>query len=175
MLGLLREQVDITISALDAVVAWAQGEPAAIDVIHGAEERGDEAKRALFAALRAAFVTPLEPEDVFALSRGIGWILNYARDITTESRVMECPPDEVVADMVRLLAESMRAIDRALEALGTSDETARPRRPTRRSRRNDCLSVGTTRAWGPCSITTDGRSASPGVSSTVGARGSASS
>ena len=122
MLGLLREQVDITISALDAVVAWAQGEPAAIDVIHGAEERGEEAKRALFAALRAAFVTPLEPEDVFALSRGIGWILNYARDITTESRVMECPPDEVVADMVRLLAESMRAIDRALEALGTSDD-----------------------------------------------------
>ena len=59
---------------------------------------------------------------MFALSRGIGWILNYARDITTESRVMECPPDEVVADMVRLLAESMRAIDRALEALGTSDD-----------------------------------------------------
>jgi uncharacterized protein len=123
VLGLVRDQVEITISALEALVAWAEGDPAAIDAIHAAEQRGDEAKRALFAALRAAFVTPLEPEDVFALSRGIDWILNYARDLTTESRVMECPPDDVIADMARLLAESMRAIDRALTALGTADET----------------------------------------------------
>ena len=115
--------MEITVSALDALTAWAQGEPDAIDAIHAAEQRGDEAKRALFAALRSAFVLPLEPEDVFALSRGIDWILDYARDLTTESRVMECPPDEVVADMARLLAESMRAIDHALQALGTADET----------------------------------------------------
>ncbi len=124
VLGLLREQLAITVSALDALVAWARGEAAAIDVIHGAEQRGDDAKRALFVALRAAFVTPLEPEDVFALSRGIDWVLNYTRDLATESGVMECPPDDVIADMARLLAESMRAIDRALEALGTADETA---------------------------------------------------
>jgi uncharacterized protein Yka (UPF0111/DUF47 family) len=123
VVGLLREQVEITISALDTLRSWAQGEPAGIDTIHAAEQRGEEAKRALFAALRAAFVTPLEPEDVFALSRGIDWILNYTRDLTTESQVMECPPDEVVAEMARLLAESMRAIDRALEALGTANET----------------------------------------------------
>ena len=29
-------------------------------------------------ALRSAFVTPLDPEDLFALSRGIDWILNHA-------------------------------------------------------------------------------------------------
>ena len=123
VVALLREQVSITVSALDALTAWAQGDSAAIDAIHGAEQRGDEAKRALFIALRAAFVLPLEPEDVFALSRGIDWILNYTRDLATQSGVMECPPDEVIADMARLLAESMRAIDRALEALGAADET----------------------------------------------------
>ena len=49
-----------------------------------AEHRGDDAKRALLGALRAAFVTPLEPEDVFALSRGVDWILDYARDLVAE-------------------------------------------------------------------------------------------
>ena len=40
------------------------------------EHRGDAAKRTLLGALRAAFVTQMEPEDVFTLSRGIDWILD---------------------------------------------------------------------------------------------------
>jgi uncharacterized protein Yka (UPF0111/DUF47 family) len=122
VLGLLREQVAVTSAGLEALVAWAQGKAAAADAIRDFERRGDAARRALFTALRSAFVTPLEPEDVFALSRGIDWILNYARDIVTESEVMQCPPDEVIAEMARLLAEAVAEIDRSLEALGSGDE-----------------------------------------------------
>lgn len=122
VLALLREQVEITSSALEALVAWADGDGAAADRVREAEARGDAARRALFTALRAAFVTPLEPEDVFTLSRDIDWILNYARDVVTESEVMQCPPDAAIADMARLLAEAVAAIDRALLALGTGDE-----------------------------------------------------
>ena len=68
-----------------------------------AEHRADVAKRALLGALRAAFVTPLEPEDVFALSRGVDWILDYARDLVSESEAMACPPDAVIAEMAALL------------------------------------------------------------------------
>ena len=56
----------------------------------GAEHEGEAAKRELLSVLRAALVTPLEPEDVFALSRGVDRILNYARDLVNESEAMDC-------------------------------------------------------------------------------------
>jgi uncharacterized protein Yka (UPF0111/DUF47 family) len=37
-------------------------------------------------ALRKAFTTPLEPEDLFALSHGIDWVLNKARKWSASQR-----------------------------------------------------------------------------------------
>jgi uncharacterized protein len=124
VLGLLRGQVAVTIEGVDAFAAWAGGDTTAAEVVRDAEHRGDTAKRALLGALRAAFVTPLEPEDVFALSRGIDWILDYARDLVSESQVMDCAPDAVIAEMAQLLAEAVGDIDQALAHLGTDEDAA---------------------------------------------------
>jgi len=124
VLGLLREQLGVTIEGVDAFGAWAGGETAAAELVREAEHRGDVAKRALLGALRAAFVTPLEPEDVFALSRGVDWILDYTRDLVSESEVMACAPDAVIAQMAGLLAEAVRDIDRALAHLGSNEDAA---------------------------------------------------
>lgn len=124
VLGLLRRQVAVTVEGVEAFAAWAAGDAAAAETIGDAEQRGDEAKREVLKALRAAFVTPLEPEDVFALSRGIDWILNYARDLVTESEVMESPPDEGVAEMAALLAEAVQHLDTAIARLGPGGDDA---------------------------------------------------
>ena len=124
VLGLLRAQVAVTIDGVDAFAAWAGGDAAAADVVRDAEHRGDAAKRALLRELRAAFVTPMEPEDVFALSRGIDRILDYTRDLVTESEVMNCAPDAVIADMARHLGQAIRDIDRALAHLGSDEDAA---------------------------------------------------
>jgi uncharacterized protein len=124
VLGLLRGQLAVTIEGLDAFAAWAGGDPSAAEVLRDAEHRGDVAKRALLGALRAAFVTPLEPEDVFTLSRGVDWILDYARDLVSESEVMACPPDAAIAEMAGLLGEAVREIDQALAHLGTDDDAS---------------------------------------------------
>lgn len=124
VLGLLRAQVAVTIEGVDAFAAWAGGEPSGAEVVREAEHRGDAAKRALLVALRAAFVTPLEPEDVFALSRGIDWILDYTRDLVAESEAMACPPDAVIAEMARFLRQAVRLIDEALSHLGSDADTA---------------------------------------------------
>lgn len=124
VLGLLRGQLAVTLEGLDAFAAWASGDPSAAKVLRDAERRGDTSKRALLGALRAAFVTPLEPEDVYVLSRGIDWILDYARDLVSEAEVMACPPDAAIAEMARLLVEAAREIDRALVHLGTDDDAA---------------------------------------------------
>jgi uncharacterized protein len=119
VLGLLRRQVAVTIEGVDAFAAWAAGDTAAAEAVRDAEHRGDAAKWELLSALREAFVTPLEPEDVFALSRGIDWILNYSRDLVTESEVMHCPPDAGIAEMAALLGEAMAHIDEAIGHLGS--------------------------------------------------------
>jgi uncharacterized protein len=124
VLGLLRAQVAVTIDGVDAFAEWAGGDPSAAQAVRDAEQRGDGAKRALLGALRAAFVTPLEPEDVFALSRGVDWILNYSADVISESNAMACPPDAVIAEMARRLGEAVRDIDRALAHLGVDQDAA---------------------------------------------------
>lgn len=124
VLGRLREQLAVTIEGIDACVTWAEGDPDAAGTVRDAERRADGIKRALLGELRAAFVTPLEPEDVFALSQGIDWILNYAGDLISESEVMMCAPDAVIASMLRLLGEAARQIDRALAQVGADQEAA---------------------------------------------------
>jgi uncharacterized protein Yka (UPF0111/DUF47 family) len=124
VLGLLRRQIAVTIEGLDAFVAWANGDASAGAALRDAEHRADTAKRELLGALRAAFVTPLEPEDVFALSRGVDWILDWTRDLVNESEVMDCPPDPGIAEMAALMNEAVRKIDEAIAHLGSDGDKA---------------------------------------------------
>ncbi len=124
VLGLLRSQVAVTIEGLEAFGAWAAGDGSAADAVRDAEHRGDLAKRDLLIALRTAFVTPIEPEDVFALSRGIDRLLNYARDLINESEAMACPPDARIAAMAALVVDALRQIGRAVAGLASDEDAA---------------------------------------------------
>lgn len=124
VLGLLRAQVAVTIEGLDAFAAWAGGDGGAADTVREAERRGDESKRALLGALRAAFVTPLEPEDVFALSGGVDRLLNSARNVVAESEAMACPPDAQIAVMAAMLRSGLGHVDDAVAALGADGDAA---------------------------------------------------
>jgi hypothetical protein len=124
VLGLLRHQIEVTVEGIDAFAAWGTGDPAASDTVRAAEHRADAAKREVLAALRNAFVTPIEPEDLFAISRGLDWILNHAKDTIRESDVMASPPDVAVAEMAGEIAEAVHALAEAVERLGTRGEDA---------------------------------------------------
>ena len=123
VLGLLRVQIAVTIEGMDAFGRWADGAVTAEQDVRDSEHRADAAKREVYGALRSAFITPLEPEDLFALSRGIDRIINQAKDTVRESEVMACPPDASLAAMARLLVEAMRALDGAVAGLGGDGET----------------------------------------------------
>jgi uncharacterized protein len=110
VLGLLERQAAITVEGMDGFAAWAAGDAAAAEVVRACEHRADDAKHELLEALYASFVTPVEPEDLFALSRGIDWILNHAKDAVGEAEVMSCAPDAALAEMAALLAEATRRV-----------------------------------------------------------------
>jgi uncharacterized protein len=69
VLGMLRGQIAITAEGMEALHAWAAGEAGAAERLRECEHRADDAKRQLRGALTVAFTTPLDPEDIFELSR----------------------------------------------------------------------------------------------------------
>lgn len=124
VLGMLKRQFVVTGEAVDALVAWAHGDASKANVVRALEHEGDEHKRELEAALRTAFTTPLEPEDLYTLSRGIEWILNLSKDLVRESEVMACPPDPPLAEMCTALARSVHLLAEAIEALEARSDVA---------------------------------------------------
>ena len=124
VIGMLRRQLDVTTEGVDALVEWARGDVSKAEVVRALEHRGDEHKRELEAALTTAFTTPLEPEDLYTLSRGIDWILNLSKDLVRESEVMACPPDPPLAEMCAALAESVHLLSDAVQLLGTKSDDA---------------------------------------------------
>jgi len=124
VLAMLRRQMAVTIDCADAFARWAGGDAAAAQAVLDAERRGDIAKRELLSALREAFVTPIEPEDLFALSRGIDRILDYVADLVKESEAMASVPDQEIATMAGHLGDALRHLDDALTKLGADGDYA---------------------------------------------------
>ena len=127
VVGLLREQCAVATEALDAFAAWAAGDADAAATLTGAEERADGAKRAVLDALRTAFVTPLEPEDAFALSRSIDRVIVSARDCVVEATVLDSGPDAGIAEMAVILARALRSLEQAIAKLAGDGDTASAR------------------------------------------------
>jgi uncharacterized protein Yka (UPF0111/DUF47 family) len=122
--GLLRAQVAVTREGVEALEAWTQGKSGAADRVREAEHRGDVAKRDLLGALRGAFVTELEPEDLFSLSRGIDRILNYTKDLVNEGELMGRETDQGLTEMATLLRGAVEDIDGAIGRLGSDADAA---------------------------------------------------
>lgn len=124
VIGMLRLQLDVTTEGVDTLVAWARGDATKGEEVRSLEHRGDEHKRALERALTTAFTTPLEPQDLYTLSRGIDWILNLSKDLVRESEVMACPPDAPLAEMCEALAAAVHLLSEAVDFLGSDPESA---------------------------------------------------
>jgi uncharacterized protein Yka (UPF0111/DUF47 family) len=130
VIGLLRRQAAITVEGIDALVAWTGGEDAAADRVRACEHRADDEKRELRRALTAAFVTPLEPEDLFELSRDVDEILNSAKDLVREAEVMGTRPDPAMAEMAGHLGDGVRRLEAAFASLARADRADRSEQAT---------------------------------------------
>jgi len=124
VVGKLRREVAAMTEGMDAFASWAGGEEEAAARLREARTKTEVARRDLLEALRAAFVTPLEPEDAFTLARGIDRIIGHTLDLVGEAEVMAAAPDDGVAEMAGLLAQAARHIDEAIGALGPDSDAA---------------------------------------------------
>jgi uncharacterized protein Yka (UPF0111/DUF47 family) len=122
VVGQLRAQLAITADTLAACLRWAQGDPAAAAEAKANEARARESKMQLMRAIREAFVLPIEPEDAFALSRGIDWILNLTGDLIAEAEALGAEPDAGIAEMVGLMGEAVAQLDEAISHLNNNTD-----------------------------------------------------
>ncbi len=124
VIGILRAQFALTIEAAERLADWAGGAEVELAELREIEERGERARRDLLHALRESFITPIEPEDLYSMSRGTGRMLDDMADLVGEAEVLRCSPDRGLADMTGLLAEALREIDRGVANLGSSGTDA---------------------------------------------------
>ena len=125
VLGMLRAQIAVTVDGFDALAAWASGDATAGERVRAAEHAADDEKRALWRALREAFTTPLDPEDLYHLSAGLDEVLNRAKDVVREAEVLSFVPEgPEIAEMATLAAEGVRHLSDAFAAIHGDADSA---------------------------------------------------
>lgn len=110
-LQLLAQQADKTREGLEALEHFFKEEDdqnaRRVEMI---EKEADELRRILIDDLNRAFVTPIDREDLFSLSRAIDDVLDYAHSTVDEVLMFQLKPTELMQKMVAILREAAEEI-----------------------------------------------------------------
>lgn len=126
---LLHNQAEATLSGLDAFLGYIKNpsseNSAAVKV---KEKEADEFRRILICELNKSFVTPIDREDIFSLSRSIDDVLDYAFSTVTEIEVLKVKPTSNMEQIAILLRNSaneiLLAVDRIQDHPSVANEHA---------------------------------------------------
>ena len=81
------------------------------------EKEADEVRRILIDELNKTFVTPIDREDIFALSLTIDDVLDYADTTVEEMHLLGVQPNAFMERMVSLLTDAAREIYMGVQRL----------------------------------------------------------
>jgi len=81
------------------------------------EKEADEVRRILIDELNKTFVTPIDREDIFALSLTIDDVLDYADTTVEEMHMLGVQPNTYMERMVSLLTDAAREIYMGVQRL----------------------------------------------------------
>lgn len=100
----LVEQARLGVVGIEALNDYMRtGSDADAKRVHKAEQDADEVRRILMDEINRSFVTPFDREDIFALSRAIDDVLDYAYTTVEEMQILKVPPCESLAKLAELL------------------------------------------------------------------------
>ena len=88
------------------------------------EVEADDLRLILIQELDKTFVTPLDREDIFNLSRAIDDVMDYANSTVLEMDIYEVPADGHVKEMVSILISAGREINQAIKHLEEQPKVA---------------------------------------------------
>jgi len=115
---LLSRQSAKTLEGLEALWNFTENTSRENGTLVGNIEReADELRRILIEELDKTFVTPLDREDIFALSRAIDDVVDYANSTVDEMVIYEVKGDRHIKEMVNILRKAARELDDAVKIL----------------------------------------------------------
>lgn len=82
-----------------------------------AEKRADDLRRKLIEAINLTFVTPFDREDIFALSRALDDMIDYANTTVEEMMLFQAPTNDHLKYMADSLYQGAQHITMAVQAL----------------------------------------------------------
>jgi len=85
--------------------------------VDAVEKVADELRRSLIEALNRTFVTPFEREDIFALSRAIDDVVDYAKSTVEEMILFKVGTNDHLKKMAEALYAAAQHITMAVEGL----------------------------------------------------------
>jgi len=120
---LLLQQTDYTVKGMEALKEYMD-DPCTerAQIVTKMEKEADEVRRILIDELNHTFVTPMDREDIHALSRAIDDIIDYGYTTVGEMDILEVQPNNYLRRMASLLRDAAREIH--LSVLRLSDHPA---------------------------------------------------
>jgi predicted phosphate transport protein (TIGR00153 family) len=108
---LLIKQAEFAQEGMQTLLQYVREPDAALATkVSDMEGQADEVRRILIDELNRTFVTPLDREDIFALSLTIDDILDYAYTTVEEMALLKIEPNAFIERMVSLLTDAAREI-----------------------------------------------------------------
>ena len=115
---MLQEQAHTTRAGIEALKEFIlDSTQARADRVKQLEFEADEVRRKLVEELHGTFVTPIDREDIFALSRAIDDMLDYAKSTVNEMFAFEVKTNEHITHMVDALVEASQHLANAVDNL----------------------------------------------------------
>src|SRR5512141_1603201 len=126
---LIHDQAALTLEGMEALKDYMENlDGKAAATLTEKEEEADEARRILIDELNRPFVTPFDREDIFALSRSIDDVLDYAYSTVIEMEILKVAPTSFMKRMASLLRDAAyelsMAVDRLQDHPGVSNDHA---------------------------------------------------
>jgi predicted phosphate transport protein (TIGR00153 family) len=115
---ILSRQAAKTLEGLEALWNFAEnGTKENANLVRNVEREADELRRILIQELDQTFVTPLDREDIYNLSRAIDDVVDYANTTVDEMEVYEVKGDNHIKEMVNILQKAARELNDAVKIL----------------------------------------------------------
>ena len=115
---LIQQQASITYDGVKLLVKYFETQDNEIaEELALKEKEADEVRRILIDELNRTFVTPFDREDIFALSRSIDDVIDYADSTVNEMVLLKVKPTPYMQRIATLLKDAAYEIYQAVQPL----------------------------------------------------------
>jgi len=120
---LLLAQAEKTLAGCQALVAFLSGDGSP-EEIKKLEQDADDIRRILIDELNQTFLTPMDREDIFSLSRAIDDVIDHAQNTVKEMETFEVESNPFLIRMAELLHKGAENLVNAIRHLKKNPNVA---------------------------------------------------